>query len=302
MAAQATRRVTDASSSVAPEVRRYTLADIAKTGHNLPNRWVLYACEGWGKTSLAAHFPAVIFLQSKGETGLQTLIDAGQLQPTSHFPDQCESWSDVLSAIDFLQKEEHSFKAIAIDTINGVERLCFDEVCRREFSGNWGEKGFMGFQRGFEVACNDWRLLLSKLDTLRETRRMTVVCMCHMGTKNTKNPSGPDYDRFSADMDKRTWALTHRWADNVLYGNFETFVETDRSGAKRGKASGQARMLYCVHRADYDAKNRLGLPPEIVVGETPDDAWKNFSSAVKAARKSGLNNNNSGKAGENNGG
>jgi len=64
---------------------RPTLASIKTSGSGLPSRLVLHAVEGWGKTSLAAQIPGVVFIETKGETGLETLIDSKQLLETPHF-------------------------------------------------------------------------------------------------------------------------------------------------------------------------------------------------------------------------
>lgn len=227
-----------------------------------------------------------MFLQTRGETGLETLIDANQLPETSHFP-CAETWLDLLKQIDLLTNEEHDFKALALDVINGAERLCHEEVCRREFNNDWGEKGFTSYQKGYDVALTDWLDLLSRLDKLREQKRMGIMLLCHTKVKNFKNPEGPDYDRYAPDMNDKTWGLTHKWADAILFGNFETFVAGGSDDGKRkGKGKGGAdRFLYTTHTAAYDAKNRLGLPPDINMGENPAEGWANFKAAIIAGRQ-----------------
>jgi hypothetical protein len=199
------------------------------------------------------------------------------------------AWSEVVSALEALTSEQHNHKTLVIDCLNGLERLLHEEVCHRDFGDDWGERGFGGYQRGIEVSLADWRGFLSRLDTLRETRRMTIVCLCHLRIKTFKSPLTADYDKYQVDMNDKTYALTARWGDAILFGNFETFVDS-KDPKKKGKAVGQNRMLYCEHHAGYDAKNRFGLVSEIEMGNTPDEAWTNFSSAVLTARKANTNN------------
>lgn len=266
------------------------MSEIVTTGNKLPNRIALHATEGWGKTSFAAQIPGVLFLQTRGETGLETLIDAGQLPGVPHLP-EIVAFPELLGAIDMLTEEEHPYKAVAIDVINGAERLCHEEVCRREFSSDWTDKGFLGYMRGFEVSLADWTDLLVRLDKLRSVRKLGIVLLCHTKVATFKNPEGPDYDRYQPDMHAKTWALTHKWADMVLFGNFETFVTggtagTDTKQGRKGKGTGgNLRMLYTERTAAYDAKNRVGLPAEIEMGTSPAQAWKNFREAIVAARQ-----------------
>jgi hypothetical protein len=286
MATQTASRPTRSAQPPAPSnVVRMSLGSIVTKGNGLPNRYVTYAVEGWGKTSLAAHYPKPIFIQSRGETGLETLIDAGQLPETPHFP-ECHTWNDLMGCVDTLLEDEHQFKTVVIDTINGAERLCHEEVCARDFNNDWGERGFMSYQKGPELALTDWRVLLGKLDRLRLEKGMTIVLLAHAKVATFKNPEGPDFDRHSPDIDKRTWSLTHKWADCVLFGKYEVIVSGGTTGekARKGKGVGQARMMFTQWSAAYDAKNRLGLPPEIEMGDTPVDAWKNFRAAVVAGR------------------
>jgi hypothetical protein len=80
MATQTAPRPPRSAQPATPSnVVRMSLQSIVTKGTGLPNRYVVYAVEGFGKTSLAAHYPKPIFIQSRGETGLETLIDAGQL-------------------------------------------------------------------------------------------------------------------------------------------------------------------------------------------------------------------------------
>lgn len=192
-----------------------------------------------------------------------------------------------------LLNDPHDYMTIAIDTANGVERLCHEYVCGRDFQGEWGDKGFGSYQKGPEVALADWRAFLSNLDRLRLERKMTVVLLFHTKVATFRNPEGPDFDRYQPDVDKRTWSLTVKWADVILFGNFESSVsgvrENKKTGEKKGKGEGgQDRILYTVRHAAYDAKNRLGLPPEIEMGNSPAQAFSAFKEAVKEGRAKGV--------------
>lgn len=276
------------SAQSMPVGKRPTIADITSAGSNLPRRYILHAPEKFGKTSFAAQTPKPIFVQSRGETGLDPLIDSGQIGPTAHFPESGD-WLEFLGCIEALLTEDHDMKTLVIDTINGAERLCHEFICAREFGGDWGDKGFASYQKGPEVSLPEWRTLLTMLDRLRVERRMTIFGLCHTKVANYKNPSGPDYDRFQPDMDKRTWALTAKWSDVILFGNFEDSVtaikENKKTGEQKGKGvGGRDRLIYTQKTAAYDAGNRLGLPEEIDMGDSAVEAWANFMAAVKSGR------------------
>jgi hypothetical protein len=220
---------------------------------------------------------------TRQETGLETLIENGRLPETPHFP-EITSWADLLAVVELLRTEPHDYKTFVLDTLNGAERLCHEHVCQRDFGGDWSNKGFMNYQAGYRVALADWRDFLSRLDTLRNDRSMAIFALSHSKIATFKSPDSADFDRYQAAMHAETWALTHQWADAVLFGYFETLVDAAR-GATKGKAAGGTyRMMRTERTATMDAKNRMGLPETIEMGNSADEAWANFMKAAKEAR------------------
>ena len=160
---------------------------------------------------------------------------------------------------------------------------------RGDFGGEWGDKGFASYGKGQKVALADWRLMLGKLDSIRTRRRMSIVLLIHTKVKNFKNPEGADYDRYQPDMSEEAWAVADRWADITLFGNYSVTVEGVKAGsigAKKGKGvGGTVRLVHTQRTAAYDAKNRIGLPEEFELGDSPAEGWTNFMQAVKEGRK-----------------
>lgn len=253
---------------------------IATKGRGLPGRYVLYGPEKSGKTSFAAYAPSPIFVQVKGETGLETLIDAGQLPETPHFPGEIESWRDLLGAVEWLKTADHDRRTLVIDGIDSAQMLCFDEVTRTSFEGD--ERKFLAYHKGYEIAPNTWKELLVALDGLRAERKMSVILIGHSRVIKRKNPDGEDWTCYGLNMHEKVWEPTANWADAILFYNTETFV-SDAGKAKSGKV----RILYTQPDATYVAGNRYGLPAEIEAGESGREAWGNFIQAKTAAAKNG---------------
>jgi hypothetical protein len=263
---------------------RISLASVSTTGSGLPNRAILHGVEGVGKTSLGCCAPRPIFLMTPAETGLITLIDSKQAPPTPHLP-ELKSWSELLESIEVLTKEPHEYRTLVIDTLNGCERLCHEFVCNRDYGGNWGRDGFMSYMTGYDVALADWRKLLEALGNLRSTRRMSILALAHTKIATFNNPEGANYDRYVVDLHHKTWGLTAKWADLVLFANFAAQVEA-RKGDTKGKGKGGCRrVLYTTRTAAFDAKNRHGLPEQIDAGGSANEAWANFASALQAGKQ-----------------
>lgn len=240
---------------------------------------------GIGKTTLAAYAPDVVFMNDNQEDGITTLKQQGLVPAVPQFP-ACHSLADILSQLDWLATAEHNHKTLVFDTVGGLERLIHDEVCRREYNGEWGDKGFNSYKAGYEVSLTDVRVVINAFNKIRDDRGMRVILLGHARVSPFKNPEGPDYDRYTPDCHPKTWSLLHKWADMVLFMNYVTVVQQAKSDPlKKGKAiGGHQRMMYTEHHASYDAKNRHNLVGEIDMGESGADAWANLVEAIKAGK------------------
>jgi len=270
-----------------PTANRQWLNEITKEAKHRPTAALWYGPPGCGKTSLAAQVPGVVFLTDNTEQGIQTLKERGIVAADIPVLPPARSWDDVMGMLEALATGEHSHKALAIDAMGGLERLCHEEVCRREFRGEWGDKGFASYQKGPDVSLADWRHFINALERLRDERAMTVIVLGHSKVKPFKNPAGPDYDRYIVDVHEKTWAMTCKWAEMVLFINFEvTFAKGDETKQKAKGLGGQFRIAYTENDAAYEAKNRHNLPAEIPLGnEGPAKAWAALSTALKNGRK-----------------
>lgn len=241
---------------------------------------------------MAAHAPQPFFLLSPGETGLHTLIDAGLLPEVPNV--EIDTWENQLAMVEELTTSEHQYRSLVVDTIDGIEKLAQSYVCAADFGGDWGEKGFSGFQRGYKMtASGPWRGLLAALDKLREVKRMGIILLAHTTVANFQNPTGPDFNRYTPDMHKESWSLTYAWADMVLFADREIVVSKEKTDRKAKGHGGTARIIQTEYAAVADAKNRHNLPPEIDMGNSGKEAWDNLVAAIKQGRN--------GKVGESNG-
>jgi len=241
---------------------------------------IAYGPPGVGKTSLGAAIPGCVFLIDDNEDGINTLKAGGLAKEGVPVMPPASAWQDVLGSLDALATGKHDHKCLVLDTLGGMERLCHEYICQTQFKGDWGEKGFSSYARGYEVALPEWRLFLNALDKCR-VRGMSILALTHSIVKPYKNPEGEDYDRFTPDMHHKTWGLTHRWADMVLFLNYYVETVKERGDHKAKGRGGQQRTMYTEYHAAYEAKNRSGLPTEIDMGNNGNDAWNNLRTALR---------------------
>ncbi len=256
-----------------------------RTVDHLGHRLVVNAVEGWGKTSLIAYAPKPALIQVGGETGYDTLLGAGRAPSIDSA--HVTTWADLLAVIGDIATASEPYGVLGLDALGGAERACHEFVCARDFDNNWGEKGFTAFQRGFDVSVTELLRLLTELDKVR-IRGTHVVILAHTKVATFKNPEGADYDKYVSDCHAKTWSVTHKWADAVLFGNFYVDVEGGKTGekAKKGKGVGtNQRVLYTEHRAAFDAKNRFGMPESMDIPNDPAQIWNTIFGQISPAKE-----------------
>lgn len=260
------------------------LTGITTKSRALPNRLLLHAVQKWGKTSFAAHAPKPIFICTRGEDGLDTLIKSGEVGETAHFEDTVKTYRHLLMAIDELLVHPHDYKTLVIDTINGAERLMVEQIIDEHFEGK--RESFDAYARGYKFIPDEVHKLLDQLEKLRELKNMSIILLAHSQVKTFQNPEGPNYDRWEPVLQKETWAIIDRWVDMILFGSYETFTEKANKKDVKAKATGgQERIIHTERHAAFDAGNRYGLPAEIECGDSAKEAWDNFMTALHPNRK-----------------
>lgn len=216
-----------------------------------PVKTVLYGPEGIGKSTFASHFPDPVFIDTEG--GTKRLNVARLPQPTS--------WAMLLDEISEVRKGGVPCGTLVIDTADWAERLCIEAVCARAKVN--GIEDF-GYGKGYTYAKEEFSKLLDALEEVLNAGH-NVVVLAHAAITKFEQPDAVgNYDRWSMKTSKQVAPLLREWCDMLLFANYKTVVEKVGDGKNaKSKASGSKRVLYTVHHACWDAKNRFGLPEEI---------------------------------------
>lgn len=252
-----------------PVVPKVEMSFDIPTKVNTGERIVLYATEGWGKTTLAASAEGAGIIMCGSETGYLTLLRHKRV-PERHV---CVAtrWEQVLSAVKAVA--DSKLTVVAIDTIGGAERMCHEHVCDTQFDGDWGERGFSGFQRGYNMSMAEWLKLLSALDAVAASGTH-VLMLGHTVVKPHNDPLEPSYDKYKCAVHEKTWNATNQWADDVLFGKFLSDVQREKGELKaKGKGDNSVRVLYTKGCDAYDAKNRCGMPSMLRIPDKPEESF-----------------------------
>lgn len=242
---------------------------------NKGTAYLVYGTEGVGKTSLGAYAEGSAILLSRGETGYLTLFNRGRAPKRPYVV--VESWSDLLGFVELIVKDSGKYKILVLDAIGGFDRLCQEHVCATAFGGKWGNDGFASYGKGFDRSAGEWLELLSRLEDVQKAG-LDVLLLGHAMVTTFDNPLDENYSRFSCDCPKKTWGLSHKWADAVLFLNFNHILQ-DKGGKKKGVGTDQ-RVIRARHSDAYDAKNRLGMPPSFDMPDDPKTMWEHLQKQI----------------------
>lgn len=214
---------------------------------------VIYGVEGVGKSTFGAGTPNPVFLPT--EDGLGTIN-------CTTFP-LLKSFDDAIEAIGSLYTESHDFKAIVVDSLDWLEPLVWQKVCRDHGVNSIEE---IGYGRGYTHALNYWREYLDGLNALRDERKMVIIQIAHSTVKRFDNPETEPYDRYQIKLHEKASALIREHADVVGFCNYHISVRKEDVGfnkkVTRGVSSGK-RLIYLTEKPAFQAKNRYAMPEQL---------------------------------------
>jgi len=256
-----------AQPAAAPAARKSLLSEVKAGKIAAPLRILVYGPEGIGKSTFAASAPKPIWLGA--DNGTQHLDIERYPSPTS--------WTELRDAIADLTESPHKYATLVVDPLGWFEPMVWAETCRRCGESDIDDIGG-GFQKGFEAALIEWRILIADIERMSDRRGMNVILIAHSQMKKQKSPDAEDFERYTLQVQEKAAALFRQWCDYVLFAKRNVWTEaTDKKKTRfRGIADG-ARYLHTAWSPAYDAKSRPQLPDPLPFREA--DAWATFSRA-----------------------
>jgi hypothetical protein len=241
-----------AAAEAAKPKKASILSQVTVRKRKRPVMALLYGQPGIGKSTWSAGAPKPIFIST--ERGLDQLSVAKLPAP--------KDFKALYEQVDALDKEEHDYQTVVLDTVDGTELLIFQRVCQEgkvtsieQFAGGYGK----GFQRAREL----WVGLLNKLTDMSE--RMNVILISHSMIKTIADPSlSAPYDVHQVRLQEKSAAIVYQAVDTVLFAQLDTTIQKDSPKARKGRGivSGD-RLLWTEPGTGFIAKNRFDLESPI---------------------------------------
>ena len=245
----------------------FDLKSISKTRRVRAPKIVVVGQGKIGKTTFAAMAPNAIGILTE---------DGADAVDANAFP-LASSLTEVYAAIDTLINQDHDFQTLFIDSLDWLEPMIQDHVCK---ANNWKNIEQPGFGKGYVAAAEEWRNLLSGLEVLRASKGMGIILIAHDKIKRIEDPLTEGFDSHVLKLHDRAGALVQEWADVIGYAGYRIFTsKTDAGfGNKETKATTTGeRILHVEPHPAHCGCNRFGL------SNMPLD-WTAFQEALTKAQ------------------
>lgn len=237
---------------------------------------VVYAPEGFGKSTLGSQFPDPFFLDIEDSTSQLDVRRLGR--------DVLPDLATFESALDEIAATRPC-ATVVIDTIDWLETLGEAAIVLEADNKKIKCVEDFGYGKGWVALKDRLTVTLSKMDRVIAAG-IHVVLLAHSKVAKFEPPDGAGpYDRYELKLSKHVAPLVKEWADMLLFANWKTQVrERDRNemGAKFKAAGGRERVIYCNRTAAWDAKNRHGMADEERWGESADEAIRVIEKAFRS--------------------
>ncbi len=246
------------------------LSQVTRGKIKRPLFMVIYGVDGVGKSSLAAGADSPLFFGP--ERGTDHLEVSRAPQP--------KSWADVEAGIGELLSARHDYKTLVLDTIDWIEPLLHASVAASAGKSSIED---IPYGKGPLYALEIWSKFIASLEELRDRKKMNILALGHSELARFVDVSNEhqEYERYGLKMNKKSAAKWREAADAVLFAHYITQKTVDPKDRKTRIKGGTLRVLHTQRAAGWDAKNRYGLPSQIILSETP---WADLQRAIDRAQ------------------
>ncbi|NZD50504.1 ATP-binding protein [Rhizobium leguminosarum] len=237
-----------------------SLKSLKSTTRENPPITLIYGVDGVGKSSLAAEFPDAIYISTAGERPPND-VDLAT-------PGDVTTYEDLKNIVGDLLSEDHDFKTVIFDSLDGLEPIINAETCARIGADSIGsnDKGSpAAFGQGDVQGDVEWGEFMDACAQLTE-RGIAVVLLAHPEIKRFDSPVTDPYDRYQVKLRKRAAALVRERSDIVAFLNYRVSLKSKEVGIKKEVThaeGGKERQIHLTEGAGFVAKNRYSMPDAI---------------------------------------
>ncbi len=232
---------------------------------------LVYAKNGVGKSSFLASIPKVFAIDIEGK-----LNKFDQLM--RYTPKDYEDFKGVLDWI--IAQEKVDFKALAIDTVDWLEMLMHQYICRENKAKTINDPRVQAttFGNGYIIAANMWKgEVLPLLEAIRDKFNTPIVLTCHAAVVTSKDPDSEPFDIHELKLHEKLRSVISERVEAKIYAKLQQNVD------QNGKPlPSKERVFICAPQKGIEAKNNLFLPDSFQVSYS--NGWHDFINQLNTTK------------------
>ncbi len=249
---------------------------IQQTKHASPPRILIHGGEKVGKSSFASQADGALFLPTEeGLKGIDTQALVFDGKP------RLETFGEFDQALSYAETNLEAFSTLVLDSADWLEALIHQKVCEDDNVATIELAGG-GYGKGYVLAVNIWRSILSRLDRINHQGK-AIILICHSKAVLFNDPLHEPYDKWQLKLHTSksgngSLEVLKEWADVIGFAEAEHYVRQtagDEKSKRNRFVAGGARSLHLQETAGFIAGNRYGLPPKINL------SWADFMAAFQ---------------------
>lgn len=221
---------------------------------------LLYGPSKSGKSTFCSEMDGALFLAT--EPGLNAL-ETYQMPITS--------WRELLDALGEIEKGNHQFKTIVIDTIVNAYEFCIEYISHKELGGKHPSDASFKFGRGWAPVNREFKKKITKLAALP----YGLFLIAHTSGMDVDAPAGKSFKKTTLNLSGKSRETVLGLVDVAL---LVQIIEVESK--KKDEEIIEKRVLKTKPSKYYDAGDRTKYLPESI----PFDCQtytKEFKIAVK---------------------
>jgi hypothetical protein len=208
---------------------------------------VLHGEPGVGKSTFASKLEDPLFID----------VERSSDHISTKRIDDLNSFPKVMAAIQHLRSNDVPFKTLVIDTIDSVENMLHEHICREN---GWKSLSTPKWGAGYTIAFEEMRALLRAIEDLRASKGINLVVIGHSKIKGIDSPEQDNImEQWGLRINDKVASLFRDRCEIMAFAkHLAVYVTTKDSG--KAKFSYGGRIMQTSWTPQADAKSRLLLP------------------------------------------
>ena len=217
----------------------------------MPPKIVLYGVPKIGKSTLAAEFPDVFFINIEG--GLDYLKTKVRSTP------KLDTFEDVLGWLKHIYESDFTCGVLAVDSIDWLEGLAREKIEKLHGGTNISDQTYKPFSygAGMNMEADEVLKVLRWLNAIHKKKKIGSILIGHTKVKSIDLPTKDPYSRHELKLGTTLAGKVNEWADLILFADYSFHI------SKEGKTSEPKPTLYAGGSAAFVGGGRMKLNKEI---------------------------------------